>query len=143
VYHDEPNLVPANVRAGVGMFGLTGNLVEGSRYASGSTVSSKTQWFFDSVSYNGNISQYPSYFLEVGGLNFPNGIDFIWCLRSRTASIYESSTGFLYSFDFDINQTGVSIQYVQNSGGAYASTTGFKIPVWRDGLTYQWGVKGK
>jgi len=70
----DPDFIASNIRSGVNIFGLTGTLVEGKPYASGSvTSSSNTQAF---TRYNGNDStgsvDFFYYVTQLSQLNFPN-----------------------------------------------------------------------
>lgn len=141
----DSDFIAANIRAGVNLFGLLGSLVEGKRYASGTTTSSSTTMNFDK---NGVATA--RYYIEVNGLNFPNGIKAI-AIRSPQGNAYEGGFTMFNDEPFD-TATGQKVMlyngfstvdyYVLNAA-TIISNTSFRMPVFNQEKLYNWEAWGK
>lgn len=140
----DPNFNASNIRSGVNIFGLTGLLIEGRRWANGSIARSGEALYFKksngqnlptylwSVTVNVNLGFNPSFILGHGGHSYY----FLFDRRVSTAEILIVDAR-LYANGFKAIDNTFSIRL---DDPAYVTNTGFKLPLPPNGAdsTYHW-----
>lgn len=145
----DTNFIAANIRSGVSIFGLTGTLVEGKRWASGIVQSTSTGV---SGFEMGNGTAFTAAAIEVNGLSFKPRV--IICREINTP--YSSGALTLY-IEYNLSQisgyvsqghvgkyhyghqTGETIRgFRVTSGAAYVNETGFRLPALNSNILYEW-----
>jgi hypothetical protein len=129
----DDDFIPANIKTGVDIFGVTGTMPIGRKYASGSTTSSSGSTTF--VKYDNTNNSF--YYIAVAGLTFqPTMI--MW--RTANAMSYFSSVASLsWSVTANINmETNGSLYYKVDGTGAYVNSTSFRMPCTYSEQGYSW-----
>lgn len=142
VYHDEPNFIPANIPAGMSMFGLAGTN-SNKRWAKGTVASSASTSEFMDVSGTTTMTGYK---VTISGLTFkPTRI----CLRSKIypgvyeTHYYEGTEQIDYPKVIRVgvyplsNQSTINWSLKGDVSPVSVTSSGFTLPVAAQG-TYVW-----
>ncbi|MNI16974.1 hypothetical protein D3C73_703270 [compost metagenome] len=142
----DPDLIAANILNTANIFGVQGSVIAGKPQATGDyTVSSGTKVFTRGINGEPTTS---SYFIEINGLNFPDGIQFIAAINYNGSMFFVNPS--TYPVGFASYSGGNAHIMGWNTGAfkhnispAYVSTTGFCIPVpVSEGSVVKWIVWG-
>jgi hypothetical protein len=132
----DANLVAANIKSGVSIFGVAGSVTPRG-YASGSVTSSSSSivWTFD----NNTTTNLPS--VTVSGLTFTPTLIFLYAPSNGNTIIYLAganlrtggSTAPIWS-----GTPGSSYGFFQLTGNAYVNGSGFQLPSINASLSFNW-----
>lgn len=153
----DQNLSPANILAGVSIFGVAGTLQPKQMARGRVTSSSSMQPFYQGSSPTANSNQY---YVTVSGLSFlPSLIFLLDPNHSGGSAIYNSytiydpgasSTDYVWNaqanppqpimlaYGYTNTQNGSGGWSFQLQGPAYVNSSGFLLPVWSANTNYYW-----
>jgi hypothetical protein len=129
--YKDPNLVPANIKAGVTVLGTVGSMPIGKQYASGTvTPSSSTKTY---VNWGGsNVSWFE---VAVSGLSFTPSTIILF-----NSSAYLGVTTYNATMDISSNTAKICLtsgssvaDYLKLTGNATVTSTGFTLPYANNG----------
>lgn len=117
------DFVASNIKAGVDIFGLTGTLVVGKQFATGSALpSSGFLSFTDTAGASSN-----AYYLEVTGLSFTPSTVIAFVTGGNNSSILANST---MPINNSIKVTvGAAVINWRFTGNVYMNAGGFRLPI--------------
>ncbi|WP_411552183.1 hypothetical protein [Paenibacillus lautus] len=143
-----PGLTPANLRNGVNVAGMIGTLIEGKRSASGTATSTSG---FDSgyIKFDAPTNYWRnSHYVEVSGMGFVPSViivkggvggqvtNFIIYYRDLNINNVPNANIILGSLSSGYQPTDTFV--FLSTGNAYASASGFRVPVSTQGSPYTW-----
>ena len=136
----DANLVPGNILSGKSIFGVSGGVIVGKKFATGTTTSLSTS----SQSYkkpDGNTEATPLYPVTVSGLGFLPSI--ITLIYGDSYTVIYSSVTFKYDHlnyhnIFVMNTAGGIIPLRLDGTYAYVLPGSFSLPVITGGLVFSW-----
>lgn len=132
----DADLIASNIKSGVNIFGVTGTVIEGKRWASGNAPRGTVLEQYELWTTTANsVSRYS---IAVSGLNFLPSMIVIRGTDSRDDNVIV----FPQAFGTDPTQYRVSIKGTNGAfevtAPAYITNTGFKIPVSGSSPSYDW-----
>ncbi|OPG91341.1 hypothetical protein B2I21_35165 [Chryseobacterium mucoviscidosis] len=129
------NLLAANIKNGINIFGVVGTLTEGSRSATGTTTSSASLTYF----YNSGGTEVTAYAVILSwGLTFtPSRV----IVRQTTAVANDQST--IYDSSVPMSSGFRLLNYAQNQvridgTSCYATSSGIRVPVTAANISFTW-----
>lgn len=129
----DTDFIASNIRNGTSLFGLTGTLIEGTPYATGSATSATTSEAF--VDGNGGSTTYLYYPVTVSGLTFTPSL--IVLTRSSSSdsdgytTIYRPGIQGASGRPADImviRNDGQMLGWVKATSNAWVTSSGFRLP---------------
>lgn len=140
----DADLIAANIKSGVDIFGVLGTMTAGKRFASGTATAAAT-----GISFNftgGGTSSSP--YVTVGGLTFKPKVVILFSSNSSYMSLYQSYLGDFYigagtgfcitPASYGSTQTSSMINNFIETGNMSVTATGFLLPVWAGNIQYNW-----
>lgn len=133
----DPNLTASNIANGVAIFGVTGTLVAGTPFASGTATSSSGTLTFVDSGTNPHVNNY----VTVSGLTFTPKFIFLINASSGTDFVIYDSYEIFTNTNGSIYSKYIGV-YFQLTGSASVTSTGFQLPVGAASASYKWRAWG-
>jgi hypothetical protein len=143
IVQGDVNLTAANIKSGVSILGVSGNL-QPKQYASGSVTSSaSTQSFPYLLPNSGSGGNDPAYYVTVSGLSFTPSVIMLeattqvdWGMYNGVNALSYQHPGYDYCC-YDLNNCSW-LFLTSGSTPVYINSSGFLLPVGYSSANYNW-----